>query len=116
MPNFNSTGVPPHISRRAFAERLALAAAAPLLLGEFSSLAAEPAPQAPQQLTEPSALAKTLAEAIRLRYGDRLSADDLATITRNIDRRLRGVNRLDRVAPATADQPRSVFPRYRAER
>src|SRR5258708_18963422 len=29
MPNFNSTGVPPHISRRAFAERLALAAAAP---------------------------------------------------------------------------------------
>src|SRR5258708_38194955 len=83
MPNFNSTGVPPHISRRAFAERLALAAAAPLLLGEFSSLAAEPAPQAPQQLTEPSALAKTLAEAIRLRYGDRLSADDLATITRN---------------------------------
>src|SRR5258708_32367297 len=71
MPNFNSTGVPPHISRRAFAERLALAAAAPLLLGEFSPLAAEPAPQAPQapqQLTEPSALAKTLAAAIRLRY------------------------------------------------
>jgi hypothetical protein len=116
MPNFNSTGVPPHISRRAFAERLALAAAAPLLLGEFSPLAAEPAPQAPQQLTEPSALAKTLAEAIRLRYGDRLSADDLATITRNIDGRLRGVDRLYQVALANGDEPDFVFRAYRGER
>ena len=116
MPNFNSTGVSPHISRRAFAERLALAAAAPLLLGDFSPLAPEPAPQAPQQPTEPSALAKTLAEAIRLRYGDRLSVDDMTIITRNIDGRLRGVDRLYQVALANGDEPDFVFRAYRGER
>ena len=116
MPNFNPTGVPPHISRRAFAERLALAAATPLLLGDIAPLAAQPPPQpGPQQATEPSALAKALAEAIRLRYGDRLSADDLATITRGIDGRLRGVDRLYQVALANGDEPDFVFRAYRGE-
>ena len=115
MPNFNPTGVPPHISRRAFAEQIALAAAAPLLLGDITPLAAQPAPQQPQQASEPSALAKTLAEAIRLRYGDRLSADDLATITRNIDGRLRGVDRLYQVGLANGDEPDFVFRAYRGE-
>ena len=113
MPNFNPAGVSPHISRRAFAERLALAAAAPLLLGDIAPLAAEAPPQQPQQATEPSALAKALAEAIRLRYGDRLSADDLATITRGIDGRLRGVDRLYQVALANGDEPDFVFRAYR---
>ena len=98
---------------------MALAAAAPLLLGDVASLAAEPAPHAvlqqPQQPAEPSALAKTLAEAIRLRYGDRLSADDLAVITRNIDGRLRGVDRLYQVALANGDEPDFVFRAYRGE-
>jgi len=66
-----------------------------------------------QQPTEPSALAKALAEAIRLRYGDRLSADDLATITRGIDGRLRGVDRLYQVALANGDEPDFVFRAYR---
>ena len=115
MPNFNPTGVPPHISRRAFAERLALAAAAPLLLGDISPLAAQPPAQQVQQPTEPSALAKALAEAIRLRYGDRLSPDDLGVITRGIDGRLRGVDRLYQVALANGDEPDFVFRAYRGE-
>jgi hypothetical protein len=124
MPNFNSTGVPLHISRRAFAERLALAAAAPLLLGDIPRLSALPplpieergSGGEVQQPTEPSALAKTLAEAIRLRYGDRLSADDMTIITRNIDGRLRGVDRLYQVALANGDEPDFVFRAYRGER
>jgi hypothetical protein len=115
MPNLNPAGVPPHISRRAFAERLALAAAAPLLLGDIAPLAAQPAPQQAQQPAEPSALAKALAEAIRLRYGDRLSADDMAIITRGIDGRLRGVDRLYQVALANGDEPDFVFRAYRGE-
>jgi hypothetical protein len=114
MPNFNPDGVPPHISRRAFAERLALAAAAPLLLGDIAPLAAQPAPLQ-QQPAEPSTLAKTLAEAIRLRYGDRLSADDMAIITRGIDGRLRGVDRLYQVALTNGDEPDFVFRAYRGE-
>jgi len=119
MPNFNSTGVPPHISRRAFAERLALAAAAPLLLGNLTP--APPLREAERglggevQAAEPSTLAKTLAEAIRLRYGDRLSADDLATITRGIDGRLRAVDRLYQVALTNGDEPDFVFRAYRGE-
>jgi len=113
MPNFNPAGVPPHISRRAFAERLALAAAAPLLL---PSIALGPPDLTPvQQAAEPSALAKALAEGIRLRYGDRLSADDLATITRGIDGRLRGVDRLYQVSLANGDEPDFVFRAYRGE-
>ncbi len=68
-----------------------------------------------QQPAEPSTLAKTLAEAIRLRYGDRLSADDLATITRGIDGRLRGVDRLYQVALTNGDEPDFVFRAYRGE-
>jgi len=123
MPNFNPTGVPPHISRRAFAERIALAAAAPLLLGDIPRLSAVPpllieergSGGEVQQATEPSALAKALAEGIRLRYGDRLSADDLATITRGIDGRLRGVDRLYQVALTNGDEPDFVFRAYRGE-
>ena len=105
------------ITRRTFAERLALAAAAP-----FVALDVElpPAPrvagraaaaQAPQ--TEPSPLAKTLAEAIRLRYGDRLSPDDLKAVAQAIDSRLRNVDQLYKVALANADEPAFVFAVYR---
>lgn len=102
------------LSRRAFAERLALAAAAPFIALD---LPLEPraltAPAALQQ-PEPSPLAKTLAEAIRLRYGDRLSSDDLKTITTGIELRLQGLERLARVPLTNADEPDFVFSAYRA--
>ncbi|HEY6853324.1 MAG TPA: hypothetical protein VI139_03695 [Gemmatimonadales bacterium] len=115
MPNFNSAENSSHISRRAFAERLALAAAAPLLLPSLTLAGGEVFAEtgAAQQAAEPSALAKALAEGIRLRYGDRLSADDLAIITRGIDGRLRGVDRLYQVALANGDEPDFVFRAYR---
>ena len=107
--------MPDPISRREFAERLALAAAAPFVteglgvrdsgLGMASS---SPKPQV--QSPDPSALAKALAEGIRLRYGDRLSADDLKAITQGIDARLQGVERLYRVALTNGDEPESRAP------
>ena len=99
------------ISRRAFAEQLALVAAAPLILGDLR-------PQEPQQTPqaqEPSALAKTLAEGVRLRYPDRFSPEDLATITRSIDSRLRAVERLYQTTLTNADEPDFVYAVYRGE-
>jgi len=120
MPNF--------ISRRAFAERLALAAAAPFVLQDLSPLpplgASPPDPlsasrrggtQANPQAPEPSALAKALAEGIRLRYGDRLTADDMRTITRSIDGQLRGAERLYQAALTNADEPDFVYRVYRGD-
>ena len=115
MPNF--------ISRRAFAERLALAAAAPFVVGDLTpSLPLSASRRGgrgersqAQQAPEPSALAKALAEGIRLRYGDRLTADDLRTITRAIDGRLRGAERLYQAALTNADEPDFVYRVYRGD-
>jgi hypothetical protein len=116
MTNANASGDPSHISRRAFAERLALAAAAPFILGDFvpETLAAETAapPQQPQT-PEPSALAKTLAEGVRLRWPDRFSPDDVTALARAIDGRLRGAERLYQTPLTNGDEPDFVYSVYR---
>jgi hypothetical protein len=103
------------ISRRAFAEQLALSVAAPWFLEDLplsQNGRGGPGERAPQQ-PEPSALAKALAETIRLRYPDRFSAEELATITRSIDGRLRAVERLYQTALTNADEPDFVYAVYR---
>ncbi len=95
------------ISRREFAERLALAAAAPWFVEDLKP------PQQQQQAQEPSALAKALAEGVRLRYPERFSADDLAAITRSIDGRLRNIERLYQATLTNADEPDVVYSVYR---
>lgn len=96
------------ISRRAFAEQLALAVAAPYFLED-----SPPAQQPQQQQPEPSALAKALAETVRLRYPDRFSAEDLTAITRGIDNRLRQIERLYQTQLTNADEPDFVYSVYR---
>lgn len=96
------------ISRRAFAEQLAMALAAPYFLEDVSR---RPLPQ--QQQQEPSPLAKALADTMRLRYPDRFSADDLTTITRSIDNRLRQIERLYQTTLSNADEPDFVYSVYR---
>ena len=96
------------ISRRAFAEQLALLAAAPWFMEDVG-----PALPQAQQAQEPSALAKALAQTINLRYPERFSADDLAAITRSIDTRLRQVERLYQSPLANADEPDFVYSVYR---
>jgi hypothetical protein len=95
------------ISRRAFAEQLALLAAAPWFLEDL-----RPVPP-PQQAQEPAALAKALAESVRLRYPDRFSADDLTAITRSIDNRLRQIDRLYQTQLTNGDEPDFVYSVYR---
>lgn len=100
------------ITRRAFAERLALAAAASFVAIDLPpprGVTAAPPPQQP----EPSPLARALTEAIRIRYDDRLSADDLKTIAQTIASRLEGMDRLYQVALTNADEPDFVFAAFR---
>ena len=99
------------LSRRAFAERLALAAAAPFILDDLvGERAAAPTDQETQT---PSALARALAEGIRLRYPGRLNAEALTEIARAIDSRLRGIERLYQVPLSNGDEPDFVFSVYR---
>jgi hypothetical protein len=102
------------MTRRAFAERLALAVAAPYFVDEFPLPRRERGPGGEdQQAQEPSALAKALAEGVRLRYPDRFSAEELATITRSIDNRLRQIERLYQTTITNADEPDFVYSVYR---
>jgi len=97
------------ISRRAFAEQLGLMVAAPWFLEDLRPVPVD------QQQQEPSALAKALAETIRLRYPERFSADDLAAITRSIDGRLRAVERLYQTTLTNGDEPDFVYAVYRGD-
>ena len=106
------------LSRRAFAARIAMLSAASFILADLPPLtAAEPGavatPPRPRQDPEPSALARTLAETVRLRFPDRLTEEQLATITRSIDSRLRGLEQLYRVSLSNGDEPDFVFAAFR---
>ena len=102
------------ISRRAFAEQLALAAAAPWFLSDVPPLHVERGSGGEaQQAQEPSALAKALAESVRLRYPDRFTPDDLTAITRSIDGRLRAIERLYQTTLTNGDEPDFVYAVYR---
>ena len=98
------------VSRRAFAESLAVAALAPLLGIPAGSVPAldwtAPADTAP---AVPGVLAKALAGAIRAQYGARLSAKDLATITEQIQSGLERVDRLRKVPLSNGDEPDFIF-------
>ena len=104
------------MNRRAFAESVALAALAPLLgaggpalrLGPL--LATDPATDALLAAgEEPGALARALAEAIRVQYGARLQAGDLDTITRQIQASLERAEQVRKVDLANGDEPDFVF-------
>ena len=98
------------LSRRSFAESLAVAALAPLIGARPEAIRfAGWTPTAPEILDDPGALAKALAEVIRGQYGSRLSAEDLATVTRQIQTGLDRVDQLRKVELANGDEPDSVF-------
>ncbi|HEY8195699.1 MAG TPA: hypothetical protein VIG04_01875 [Gemmatimonadales bacterium] len=100
-----------HLSRRSFAESLAVAALAPLVgvqpdtirLGGWSPAAF------PEVGEDPGGIAKALAEVIRRQYGSRLSAKDLAIVTRQIQAGLDRVDQLGKVELANSDEPDFVF-------
>jgi hypothetical protein len=99
------------LSRRSFAESLAVAALAPLIgVGPETIRFAAWAPAASSEVLDaPGALAKALAEVVRRQYGSKLSAEDLATVTRQIQTGLERVDQLRKVELANGDEPDFVF-------
>jgi hypothetical protein len=104
------------LSRRSFAESLAVAALAPLIgvRPETIRLAVWTPAQSPEVGDDPGAIAKALAEVIRRQYGSRLSAADLATVTRQIQTGLDRVVQLRKVELANGDEPDFVFSAVRS--
>ncbi len=112
------------LSRRLFAQRLAFTVAAPFILDDLPVLelgaAPRPAPLAapappPAAGPPPSDLARALTEAVRVRYGDRLSAADLDVIAQRIEGRLQALERLYQVPLSNGDEPDFVFSAYRGD-
>ena len=98
------------ISRRVFAESLAMAALAPMLgLSAGSVVALDWTAPAEITTVSPGALAKALVGAIRAQYGSRLSVKDFATITDQIQSGLERVERLKKVPLTNGDEPDFVF-------
>ncbi|HEV8177282.1 MAG TPA: hypothetical protein VGP44_06290 [Gemmatimonadales bacterium] len=98
------------LSRRSFAESLAVAALAPLIGVRPETIRLGAWPPAPSHsASDPGAVAKALAEVIRRQYGSRLSAADLATVTRQIQTGLERVSELRKVELANGDEPDFVF-------
>jgi hypothetical protein len=96
------------MSRREFAEVLAIVGLAPLL-GEGNGLPGLSALGPGARLDDPSALAQALAAAIRAQYDDRLSEADLAVITRQIQASLERAAKVRKVPLANGDEPDFVF-------
>lgn len=121
--------MPDPISRREFTESLGLAALGPLFA------AVEPARAAPVRAAparsaaegaraaaplaspdpDPKALARALAEVVRVQHGARLTPQELGTVTRQIEASLERSERIRRVELANGDEPHPVFAALRLE-
>ncbi|HEY7612789.1 MAG TPA: hypothetical protein VH764_07335 [Gemmatimonadales bacterium] len=100
------------LSRRDFAEAIALAGLAP-----FLGVAPGPMrlpPLEPAAVEDLPSLAKALAGVIRAQYADRLTEADLATIARQIESSLERAAKVRKVALANGDEPDFVFAAVRA--
>ncbi len=100
-------------TRREFLKTLAATALAPTMFpirdeAKEEARWAAPPQQSPQPLT-PSAAAEALGELVRVRYGQFLTAEQLAEVTRQIERNLRSAERLRHVALTNADEPDVIF-------
>jgi hypothetical protein len=110
----------PELSRREFAEALALAALAPMLGAGAGPLRWTPvdtgsAAAAAGAAHDPGALAKALAGAIRAQYGSRLSEADLATVTRQIEAGLERAEKVRKAALTNGDEPDFRFSAIRSD-
>lgn len=99
------------LSRREFAEAIGLAALTPFLHGAAAPVLL---PFADAWAENPGALAKALAGAIRAQYGERLSAAQLAIVTRQIEASLERAAKIRKVPLANGDEPDFVFSAIRA--
>ena len=88
--------------RREFAKSLAIIAAAPVV-----------SPASPIQQTppadQPSPVAESLTEVVRLRHGKHLSEDQLNLVKRSIDRSQRNADRMKQFKLVNGDEPAFAF-------
>jgi enoyl-CoA hydratase/carnithine racemase len=85
----------------------ALAAAAQKSKAANRAVVPSPSPSpAPPEISDE---ARALAEVVRRRYPDRVSAQELETITRDLDGDLKSIQRLREMKLANADEPDSTF-------
>jgi len=96
------------ISRREFAETIALVGLIPLLR-EGTGLSGLAALEPGVRLDDPSSLAQALAGAIRAQYRDRLSEADLGIITRQLQASLERAAKVRQVPLTNGDEPDFVF-------
>jgi hypothetical protein len=96
------------LSRREFAEAIALVSLIPFL-GDRAGLASLPALESAAGLEDPASLAKTLAGAIRVKYRDRLTEADIGLITRQIQSSLERAAKVRKVPLTNGDEPDFVF-------
>jgi len=111
-----------NVTRRAFAKGLAALAAAPLAPAAASAETTHHAPPvapptvpaftAPVAATDRDALA--LAQVVNNRWGDRLTAEELAQVIQNIDGGLQRAADLYRIPLLNSDAPDFVFTPYRS--
>jgi hypothetical protein len=104
------------LSRRSFAEALALAALAPVLNAkpEMIRLAGWPAAGMDSAPGTPGELARALTGVIRVQYGKRLSSKDLSSIAKQIQSGLERVDRLKKFELANGDEPDFMFTAVRS--
>ncbi|MGH9942292.1 MAG: hypothetical protein ACRD9R_08040 [Pyrinomonadaceae bacterium] len=116
----------PPISRRRFTQTCAAAfVAAPFASAVVSRAQQTPAPKepaappnpqptpaapnAPQQPPTPSPTASAYAEVARARFGDKLSAEELNRVKRDLEGNVRTADRLRAVKLRNADEPDFIF-------
>jgi hypothetical protein len=109
-------------SRRSFAKTLATAVlSAPVLAAGASAQTPpaksepkappnpQPTPSAAQQPPTPSPVAVAYTEIARLRFGDRLSAEQLESVKRDLEGNVRTAERLRAYKLKNSDEPDFVF-------
>jgi hypothetical protein len=116
----SSSGDGARTSRRQFAKIVAGAFVAAPLVAQATLNAqtppatrqapAPPNPQpTPQAATQPSPVAEAYAEIARLRFGGKLSPEDLTRMTRDMEGNVRTAERLRAFTLKNADEPDFIF-------
>lgn len=97
-------------TRREFARTLTAAAAAPLVVTRLEADAAAAPVHAGQQTTTPPVPgSRAMVELVRERWGDRLSEEQMASITRSVEGRLRAAERMREFKLNNWDEPAFAF-------
>jgi hypothetical protein len=98
------------INRREFAGSVLIAALAPALrIGPASVQSGWWERVVEEAGDDLDALAKALAEVIRVQYGSRLGPEDLATVTRQIKTALARAEDMRKVRLSNSDEPDFIF-------